>query len=428
MAFSDQIDSNLVEALRQAEITKLTWNDHVSRQGLLKQYGIVAPEVQDDLRKIALSLAAQGKGFLAADESTGTIGKRFAGLNVESNDETQRFLRTLLFTTEHIEMFFSAVILFKEQARQAELLKPLCDKNINLMVKSDGGLDGDPTGEQTSRALEVAYFYLKDSQEMDLYIQDLAKFKADGFASTKFRSVIKIDPDNGLPTDKHIHDSMEFLALTAMASQHAGLVPVVEPETLMEGKHGWTDCMTATARALTALYNNMQHHKVDLAGTVLKVNMVVPGKGYTGLDADEARKPEFVAKATIDLFLKTVPAEVPSIDFLSGGLSDQDAAIYLDAMNKYVATLSSEVKAQFKWLSSVSFSYGRALQQPVFDTYKPKMDLTAEDKSANTKTFLESKDLYKTAQTDFFKQADACHQAARGELDVVAYKASFAKA
>ncbi len=423
MAFSDQIES----ALSQAELTRKGWREYVTRQQLLEQYGVVTPEVRDDLRKIALSLAERGKGFLAADESTGTIGKRFAGLNIESNDETQRFLRTLLFTTENIENYFSAVILFKQQARMPDLLKPLRDKKINLMVKSDGGLDGDPSGEQTSRALEEAYFYLKDSAQMDLYIQDLAQFKADGFASTKFRIVVKIDPANGLPTDKHIHNSMEFLVLTAMASQHAGLVPVVEPETLMDGKHSWTDCATATAKALTALYDNMQRHKVYLAGTVLKTNMVVPGKEYEGADAAETRTPEFVAKATVDLLLKTVPADVPSIDFLSGGLSDQDAAIYLNAMNVYIATLAPEIIAQFQWMKSVSFSYGRALQQPVFDIFKSEMDLKAEDKSENTKTFLEREDLYKTAQSDFSKQAKACSDAAKGELDVKAYKALFSK-
>ena len=175
-------------------------------------------------------------------------------------------------------------------------------------------------------------------------------------------------------------------------------------------------------------------------GGHLKTNMVLPGIDYKGSDADRVRSPEFVAKATIDLFLETVPPEVPSINFLSGGLSDQVAAIYLNEMNKYIASNNLLDKfPEHKWLRSISFSFGRALQQPVFDAFKPRMlfvhkDAEPEDpmkhaeQKANEEFFWTDRGLFAKAQEGFRAQGQACSDAAQGKLDVPKYQASFAKA
>ncbi len=291
-----------------------------------------------ELKEIADSIVAGGKGILAADESTGTIKKRFDAIGVESTEETRRAYRNLLFTTPGFEEYVGGVILFDETIRQnaddgTPFAALLASKGVVPGIKVDMGakpLAGAP-GETITEGL-------------DGLRERLAEYHALGARFAKWRATLSVG--ERLPSRYCVRVNAQALARYAALCQEAGIVPIVEPEVLMDTDHSLDACYGATARTLQALYAELAVQRVDLAGTLLKPNMVIPGKG----NADQA-SPERIAAATLDCFRRHVPAVVPGIVFLSGGQSEVEATVNLDAINR----LDGRV-----W--PLSFSYGRALQ------------------------------------------------------------------
>jgi len=292
------------------------------------------------LEATARALVAPGKGILAADESTGTIKKRFDAVQVESNEENRRAYRDLLFTTPEIEQFISGVILYDETMRQAARAgmpfpQLLANRGILPGIKVDqgaGDMAGFP-GEKITEGLDGLRGRLKEYGEM-------------GAQFAKWRAVIAIG--DGLPTRTCIEANAEALARYAALCQEANLAPIVEPEVLMEGPHSLERCEQVTSETLLAVFSRMAAHRVLLEGMLLKPNMVLPGT-----ESGEKVSPEEVAEATLRTLLRTVPAAVPGIVFLSGGQSPEEATANLNAMN---------AMGNSPW--QLSFSYGRALQEP----------------------------------------------------------------
>jgi fructose-bisphosphate aldolase class I len=298
------------------------------------------------LHDTARDLVAPAKGILAADESTGTIKKRFDSIGVESTEEQRRRYRQLLFTTPGVGDHISGVILFDETIRQSAddgrtFVDVLRAAGVVPGIKVDTGakpLAGFP--EETV------------TEGLDGLRERLAEYAELGARFAKWRSTIVIG--DGTPTDFAILANAHGMARYAALCQEAGIVPIVEPEILMDGDHDLAACASATARTLDALYEQLAAHRVDLPGSLLKVNMVVPGKGNAVQDDDGA-----IAKATIETLTAHVPAEVPGVVFLSGGMTDEQATNRLNEMNKV---------GGFPW--ELSFSYGRALQAPSLNAWK----------------------------------------------------------
>jgi len=298
-----------------------------------------------DLESIARALVAEGKGILAADESSGTIKKRFDSIGVESTEENRRDYRDLLFTTEGIEEHISGVILYDETIRQATedgtpFPKYLESRGIVPGIKVDMGakdLAGAP-GEQVTEGL-------------DGLRERLAEYHELGARFTKWRAVITIGP--ALPSDYCIWTNAHALARYAALSQEGGLVPIVEPEVMMEGAHSIEESYRVSVRTLQALYTELFDQRVEREGSLLKTNMVV-----SGYDAAEQADVDTVAEMTIKCLENTVPAAVPGVVFLSGGMSDEDATERLNAMNQ---------RGPHPW--ELSFSYGRALQAPALKAW-----------------------------------------------------------
>ena len=302
----------------------------------------------DDLNSIAKALVAPGKGILAADESSGTIKKRFDGISVESTEENRRAYREMLFTTPGLEEFISGVIQFDETVRQKSsdgtpLSELLASRGIIPGIKVDAG------------AKDLALFPgEKVTEGFDGLRERLAEYTSSfGCRFTKWRAVITIDPGK-LPTQFAVHANGHALARFAALSQEAGMVPIVEPEVMMDGGHSIDDCARATEEMLTALFQQLALHQVSLEGTLLKTNMVLSGKDASGRAGIEE-----VSKRTVDVLTRTVPAEIPGIVFLSGGQSDEEATAHLNEMNKL---------GSHPW--ELSFSYGRALQAPSLNAWK----------------------------------------------------------
>jgi fructose-bisphosphate aldolase, class I len=298
-----------------------------------------------DLHEIAKALVAEGKGILAADESSGTIKKRFDSIGVESTDENRRSYRDLLFTTEGAEEFISGVILYDETIRQSsadgtpfpQLLK---SRGIIPGIKVDMGakpLAGSPDETVT--------------EGLDGLRERLAEYHELGARFTKWRAVISIG--DGLPSEYAVWTNAHALARFAALSQEAGLVPIVEPEVLMDGEHTIDEAYRVTERTLRAVFTELFDQRVEREGTLLKTNMVV--SGYDGSDQAGI---DAVAETTIRCLENTVPAAVPGVVFLSGGMSDEDATARLNAMNQ---------RGPHPW--ELSFSYGRALQAPALKAW-----------------------------------------------------------
>src|SRR5215218_10321188 len=298
-----------------------------------------------DLQTIAKQLVAEGKGILAADESSGTIKKRLDSIGVESTEDNRRAYRDLLFTTEGMEEFISGVILYDETIRQESadgtpFPKLLESRGIIPGIKVDKGakdLAGAP-GETVTEGL-------------DGLRERLAEYYELGARFTKWRAVISIG--DGLPSDYCIWTNAHALARFAALSQEAGLVPIVEPEVLMDGEHSIEESYRVTDRTLQALYTELFDQRVKREGSLLKTNMVV-----SGYDASEQADVDTVADMTIRCLKNTVPAAVPGVVFLSGGMSDEDATARLNAMNQ---------RGPHPW--ELSFSYGRALQAPALKAW-----------------------------------------------------------
>jgi fructose-bisphosphate aldolase, class I len=297
-----------------------------------------------DLHETARAIVAANRGILAADESTGTIKKRFDSIGVESTEENRRFYRGLLFTTQGMEEYIGGVILYDETIRQhaddgTPFPELLAEKGVMPGIKVDTGahdLAGFPS-EKVTEGLDGLRARLEE------YVGLGARF-------AKWRAVITIG--DGIPTDTCVRANAHALARYAALCHEAGLVPIVEPEVLMDGDNTLEVCREVTARTLHETFDALHEHAVDLQGTLLKPNMVIAGKGCPVQPPAER-----IAEATIDCFRAVVPAAVPGIVFLSGGQSEVQATENLNAINR----------ARGPW--ALSFSYGRALQQSALQAW-----------------------------------------------------------
>ena len=290
------------------------------------------------LEEIAKKMCAKGKGILAADESTGTIAKRFKSINVENTEKNRLVFRQTLFSSEAMKNYIGGVILFDETIKQKTTLGPtvpeLISKNDAIPgIKVDKGaklLAGSPD-ETVTEGLDGLRERLKEYYEL-------------GARFTKWRAVYKIG--NKFPSSQSIKSNAHALARYAALVQEAKMVPIVEPEVLMDGSHDIDKCYQVTTDVLNECYNELIIHKIDLKGTVLKPNMIIPGS-----DSTKKSSTEEIAKKTLDCLKKNVPSEVTGIAFLSGGQSEIEASKNLNAINKINDT---------NFL--ITFSYGRGLQ------------------------------------------------------------------
>lgn len=301
----------------------------------------------DELNSVATAIVTQPKGLLAADESTPTIKKRLASVGVESTEETRRRYRELLFTTKGIESYISGVILFDETLRQSSrdgipFATLLSNRGIIPGIKVDKG--AKPLALHPGDKITEGLDGLRDR---------LAEYKQLGARFAKWRAVIEIDEHN-LPSSYAVRANAYALARYAALCQEAGLAPIVEPEVLMDGTHDIHGCEMVTSRVLTEVFVELEASKVVFEGMLLKPNMIVAGK-----KCPQQPGVEEVAEATIRCLRRHVPAAVPGIVFLSGGQSPEDATAHLNAMNAMGAQ---------PW--QLSFSYGRALQEPVLSAWK----------------------------------------------------------
>ena len=301
-----------------------------------------------ELQETARAIVAEGKGILAADESDGTIKKRFDSIGVESTEENRRAYRGLLFTTEGVEEFISGVILFDETIRQSTadgtpFPKLLESKGVIPGIKVDKGAKplALAEGETVTEGLDGLRARLEE-------------YRGLGARFTKWRAVITIG--KGIPSEYCIWTNAHALARFAALSEEAGLVPIVEPEVLMDGDHTIERSFEVTSRTLHAVFTELRDQRIQPEGMLLKPNMVL-----SGYDCPEQASHEEVAQETIRCFRRHVPAAVPGIVFLSGGQSDEDATANLNAMN---------AMGKHPW--QLSFSYGRALQAPALKAWGGK--------------------------------------------------------
>ena len=304
------------------------------------------------LIETAQAIITDGKGILAADESTSTIGKRFALIGTESSEDKRAEYRGLLFTTEGMEEFISGVIMFDETLRQSTLnggklfSKLLSDKGVLPGIKVDTGAKplAGYEGEKVTEGLDGLRERLEEYYEL-------------GARFAKWRAVITIG--DGIPTRACLESNAHALARYAALCQETGIVPIVEPEVLMDGKHALDRCFEETEETLTIVFHELFKQGIMLEGMILKPNMVI-----SALDCSEQASVEEVAEATIECFLRVVPSAVPGICFLSGGQSDLVATQHLNAMNVMNDALP--------W--KLSFSYGRALQAAALTAWGGKSE------------------------------------------------------
>lgn len=303
----------------------------------------------EDLESVALAMVAPGKGIIAIDESTNTIKKRFEAVGIENTEENRRAYRELLLTTPHLSEHISGAILYDETIRQSTkdgvpFTQIMKKHGIIPGIKVDKGtvpLAGYP-GEVVTEGL-------------DGLRERLAEYVKLGAQFAKWRAVIRISEDS--PSSTAIEANTHALARYAALVQEAGLVPMVEPEVLMDGDHSIEVSYDVHEAVLRSLFNALYEHNVLLEGTILKVSMAMPGK-----DADEKASIEEVAEATVRVLKTTVPATLPGIVFLSGGQTDEESTAHLNAMNRM---------GPHPW--PLSFSYGRAMQQAALKLWSKDM-------------------------------------------------------
>ncbi|HEY5378872.1 MAG TPA: class I fructose-bisphosphate aldolase [Pseudolabrys sp.] len=300
----------------------------------------------DELNKVALAMVAPGKGILAADESTGTIGKRFDAIKTENNEDNRRDYREMLFRSAEGMKHISGVILYDETIWQkAKDGTPLID-----LIKKAGALPGIKVDEGT-KPLPMCPGEVV-TVGLDKLADRLPKYYAQGARFAKWRAVIDIG--KGMPSYNCIKANAHALARYAALCQAAQIVPIVEPEVLMDGEHDIDRCFSVTERVLKTTFNELFDARVMLEGMVLKPNMVIAGK-----KSGKRASVEEVAEKTVTVLKICVPAAVGGIAFLSGGQSDEEATAHLDAMNKI---------GNLPW--ALTFSYGRALQHAPQTTWK----------------------------------------------------------
>src|SRR5499427_1249164 len=303
-----------------------------------------------ELHETARALVAEGKGILAADESTGTIKKRFDTIGVESTEENRRAYRDLLFTTPGVEEYISGVILFDETIRQkaddgTPFPELLASKGVIPGIKVDQG--AKPLAHAEDETV---------TEGLDGLRQRLEEYYGLGARFAKCRATYSIT--DSLPSDYCIWTNAHALARYAALCQEAGIVPIVEPEVLQDGTHTIERSEHVTSRVLDALYTELFDQRVDLPGTLLKPNMVL-----SGYSASDRAGIDEVAEWSLKAYYKHVPAAVPGIVFLSGGQSDEDATAHLNAINAH---------GPHPW--QLSFSYGRALQAPALKAWGGKKE------------------------------------------------------
>ena len=310
--------------------------------------------ITDELQATMEQMVQRGKGILAADESQPTIAKRFASIGVEASAENCRAYRTLLFTAPGIESYISGVIEFADTLAQSAgdgtpLPAVLARRGIVPGIKVDKG-----KGPLALSPGDLITYGL------DGLAERLREHKGQGARFAKWREVYSIGEQN--PSMLGISANAEMLARYAAVCQEQGIVPIVEPEVLIDGNHSMERCAEVTEAVHKEIFHALHRHHVVLEHMILKPNMVLPGKDYP-LRASAAE----IAAATLRVFRRTVPAAVPSINFLSGGLSPEEATANLNAMNAGFPGMP--------WL--LSFSYGRALQEPVLQVWQGKPENVA---------------------------------------------------
>ncbi|MDP3646275.1 MAG: class I fructose-bisphosphate aldolase [bacterium] len=300
------------------------------------------------LNQTARALVASGKGILAADESTLTIGKRFAKINLPNDEENRRAYRELLFTTPTIGDYVSGIIMYDETIKQKTaddklFVQVLKDQGIMVGIKVDQGTIDMPGSllEKVTKGREGLVIRLIE------YVRMGAQF-------AKWRAVITIA--QGMPTDANIRQNAKDLAAYAKVCQEANLVPLVEPEVLMEGTHTMEQCREATERTLVAVFEEMKAAGVAIEGMILKPNMILPGSKNT-----EKKTADEIAEATVTLFKKVLPPNLPGVAFLSGGQDPIEATDNLNAIT---------MNGPLPW--TITFSFSRALQNPVMEKWQGK--------------------------------------------------------
>ena len=314
-----------------------------------------------ELNRVAEAMVAPGRGILAADESSATIKKRFDAIGAESTDNNRRDYRELLFrSTEAMSKCISGVILYDETIRQnAKDGTPL----VKVIERA-----GSLPGIKVDKGVKPLPFYPNEviTEGLDGLRERLVEYRGLGAKFAKWRAVIDIGA--GIPTATCIHANAHALARYAALCQDEGIVPIVEPEVLMDGDHDIDRCYTATEWTLKRVFEQLYDQRVALEGMVLKPNMVVAGKG-----SPKRATVEEAAEKTLKVLKTCVPAAVPGIAFLSGGQSDEDATAHLDAMNK---------NGGLPW--RLTFSYGRALQAAAQKAWAGKSENVAAAQRAFT--------------------------------------------
>tara|TARA_A100001015_G_scaffold14007_1_gene16349 strand:+ start:9 stop:1025 length:1017 start_codon:yes stop_codon:yes gene_type:complete len=302
------------------------------------------------LNEIAKKMCARGKGILAADESTGTIAKRFKSINVENLEKNRLNFRQTLFNSSAMKDYIGGVILFDETIRQKTSLGP----TIPELISKHGAIPGikvDKGAKPLAGSIDETI-----TEGLDGLRERLKEYYNLGARFTKWRAVYKITDD--YPTSQSIKSNSHALARYASLVQEANMVPIVEPEVLMDGPHNINKCYQVTTDVLNECYNELETHKVDLKGTVLKPNMIIPGS-----ECNDRSCSEEIANKTLDCLKKNVPNDVPGIAFLSGGQSEIESSKNLNQINKINDS---------NFL--ITFSYGRGLQASALKEFGKKQD------------------------------------------------------
>ncbi len=302
-----------------------------------------------ELNKTALKIISSGKGVLAADESTGTMTKRLESVKVQSNEENRLKFRSILFSSKSMNNCIGGVILYDETIKQK------CNKEtIPELISKSGAVPGikvDTGAKELARSKEE-----KITEGLDGLRERLKNYYKLGARFTKWRAVYSIS--DKYPSKLAVNVNAHALARYASLVQESGMVPIVEPEVLMEGNHSAQDCFNKTSEVIKKCFDELIFQKVDLKGVILKPNMVLPGsKSNQKISSDE------ISELTLKCLINSVPSEVPGITFLSGGQSELEATKNLNTINKHN-------KSKFK----MTFSYGRALQQSALKHWSNNID------------------------------------------------------
>ena len=326
-----------------------------------------------ELNKIALKILSNGKGILAADESTGTMTKRLSGVNISSTPENRLLFRETLFSSESMKSCIGGVILYDETINQNSNQ----NKTIPELISSSGAVPGikvDTGAKVLANSPDE-----KITEGLDGLRERLIKYYKLGARFTKWRGVYNIS--NKYPSKLSIHSNAHSLARYSALAQENGLVPIVEPEVLMDGNHSSEDCFKKTSEVIKKCFEELSLHNVDMSGIILKPNMIL-----AGADSDKKISSEEVAKLTVKCLKENVPTDVPGIAFLSGGQTEIESTENLNQINKHNNTNFI-----------MTYSYGRALQQSALKIW--------------------SKDIRNTKETQkvFNHRAQMCTLAAQGK-------------